>query len=469
MKKIIFFIAAFIVAFIVYFYLGSLIGTTKLSFNFLTVEQRQTIKKIFFPFRLISQQESTLSTLRNDLSQQEINISKLPFFKVELDFKESLEDVEIKNLKDLKLSNNKIMNRYEFINGFFSGILGKIPGGYIDFHNNNLLILSSRGILAYNGNINSGLNFKQIKNNINEFIGLKQFEKIESLSIKDLLVHKDKIFFSYVEEIREDCFNTSVAYGDVDYKIINFKKLFSFKDCVDLPPSNYSYSFQSGGRIVNFDDNHILLSVGDYRENSRPQDQKTINGKIIKIDINSGQYEIISIGHRNPQGLYYDKENKLILETEHGPLGGDEINLIDVSKITKNTPLNFGWPIASAGEHYCKKSNAIDDECAKIYKNYPLYKSHVDNGFVEPLKSFVPSIAISEVTKIKDRKYVLASMGGERLGDKSLYFFELDSDNKIINLEQIKIFQRIRDIIFNNNKLYLFFERPASIGVITLN
>ena len=39
-------------------------------------------------------------------------------------------------------------------------------------------------------------------------------------------------------------------------------------------------------------------------------------------------YEFISIGHRNPQGLNFDKENNFILETEHGPQGGDEINLI---------------------------------------------------------------------------------------------------------------------------------------------
>ena len=60
-------------------------------------------------------------------------------------------------------------------------------------------------------------------------------------------------------------------------------------------------------------------------------------------------------------------------------------------------------------------------------------------------------------------------MGGKRIGDKSLYFFELDKDNKFINLEQIKVFQRIRDLNFNSGKLYLFFERPSSIGVISFN
>ena len=52
-----------------------------------------------------------------------------------------------------------------------------------------------------------------------------------------------------------------------------------------------------------------------------------MNGKLIKINLNNKKHEIISMGHRNPQGLYLDKENNFLLETEHGPFGGDEINL----------------------------------------------------------------------------------------------------------------------------------------------
>ena len=55
------------------------------------------------------------------------------------------------------------------------------------------------------------------------------------------------------------------------------------------------------------------------------------------------------MGHRNPQGLYFDKENNFLLEAEHGPEGGDEINLI---KFNQNTIPNYGWGISSYGEHY---------------------------------------------------------------------------------------------------------------------
>jgi hypothetical protein len=93
---------------------------------------------------------------------------------------------------------------------------------------------------------------------------------------------------------------------------------------------------------------------------------------------------------------------------------------------------------------------------------YPLHKSHTKYGFIEPLKSFVPSIGISEITKIGNNKYVVSS-----LKDRSLYFFEL-FDKKINELNRVEVFERVRDIRFKNNKLYLFLEDTPSIGIIDL-
>ena len=205
---------------------------------------------------------------------------------------------------------------------------------------------------------------------------------------------------------------------------------------------------------------NMLFSVGEFRNRFLAQEKENINGKVIKVNIENFSYEIISMGHRNPQGLYYDKKNNFIIETEHGPMGGDEINLIEISKINKEKPLNYGWAIVSAGEHYKGK---VKDNKEK-YRKYPLYKSHTKYGFVEPLKSFVPSIGISEVTKIGNNKFVVSSMK-----DKSLYFFELDNKKEIQNLERVEVFERVRDLKFHNDKLYLFLEEPASIGVISFN
>ena len=347
---------------------------------------------------------------------------------------------------------------------FAIGTNNNFPGnGYIDFYQNNIFVISSRGILAFRKNlINDKGNFKQIKNNINDFISIEKFLKNKAISIKDMSIFNQKIYISYVEEIKEDCWNTSVISGDLNYENINFKKIFSPKDCIHSS-KNIDREFTpggSGGRIVKFDDNHILLSIGVYRSRFLAQDKKSVNGKVIKININNSNYEIISMDHRNPQGLYFDKENNFILQTEHGPQGGDEINLIQVSKINDIEIQNYGWAISSYGEHY--GGRVVENK--KKYEKYPLYKSHDDYGFIEPLKFFVPSIGISEIIKIRKNKYVVSS-----LRDRSLYFFELNKENKISNLNRVEVFERIRDLKFYKNKLFLFLEDTASIGVININ
>ena len=100
--------------------------------------------------------------------------------------------------------------------------------------------------------------------------------------------------------------------------------------------------------------NYLLLTTGDYREGIKPK-IITFFGKVLSIDLRSKNYSILSMGHRNPQGITLDKESKYIITTEHGPMGGDEINIIDLNdKIVDN----FGWPISSYGEHYGGKVNA---------------------------------------------------------------------------------------------------------------
>ena len=91
-----------------------------------------------------------------------------------------------------------------------------------------------------------------------------------------------------------------------------------------------------------------------------------------------------------------------------------------------------------------------------------MHKSHSKYGFVEPLKSFVPSIGISEITKLENNKYVVSS-----LKDKSLYFFEL-KDKQILSMERVEVFERVRDLRFKDKKLYLFLEDTPSIGIINL-
>ena len=104
----------------------------------------------------------------------------------------------------------------------------------------------------------------------------------------------------------------------------------------------------------------------------------------------------------------------------------------------------------------------------KKYKRYPLHKSHSEYGYIEPLKAFVPSIGISEITKIGENEFLTSSMGSDREGDKSIYFLNL-AKKKLINLKKVKVTQRVRDLKYKNNSLFLFFDEPSTIGLISLN
>ena len=74
----------------------------------------------------------------------------------------------------------------------------------------------------------------------------------------------------------------------------------------------------SGGRLQKYKDDKYIYSVPDYNLLDRVEDLKSIYGKNLIIDENNN-FEILSYGHRNQQGLLYDIEKDTILSTEHGP------------------------------------------------------------------------------------------------------------------------------------------------------
>ena len=427
-------------------------------------KKQEFINKYIFPYKFIKNQSEAKSKLEKNLKSIGPLLAELELYK-----KNSGSNIETVQ-SSIKLSgtylstfNNTNLQKYKLTSGFYSGINNLFPGsGYIDFYKNDLIIISSRGVLAFSKDFPSNkVIFKQIENNFNQFLDLNQFKKSIRFSIKDLLILGNKIFISYTEEVSDDCWNTSIVYGKMDYQKINFEKLFSSQQCVHST-NNLDNEFQvhqSGGRMINYDDNNIIFSTGDYRSRHLAQNIASVNGKLIKINLKNQKYKIISMGHRNPQGLYFDKEKNFILETEHGPMGGDEINLLNEIKSNKNKIYNFGWAISSAGEHYGGKIQ----KNKKKYEKYPLHKSHSDHGFIEPLKSFVPSIGISEIVRIDSGNYVVSS-----LKDKSLYFFTLKDASLIENLNRVEVGERIRDLKFKDNNLYMFLEDTASIGVLNL-
>ena len=82
-----------------------------------------------------------------------------------------------------------------------------------------------------------------------------------------MLIHNNTIFISFTEEIKENCWNTSIVFGELNYDEVKFSKLFSNDDCIHSK-DNIDKEFnahQSGGRMISFNDKHVLLSIGEYR------------------------------------------------------------------------------------------------------------------------------------------------------------------------------------------------------------
>ncbi|NNC98812.1 MAG: hypothetical protein HKN85_01385 [Gammaproteobacteria bacterium] len=285
-------------------------------------------------------------------------------------------------------------------------------------------------------------------------------------SIKDLKILRNRAYISYNKKVGEQ-YTLAILSANLDSSPLIFEEFFSLPDPVSTSePFN---AHQVGGRIVEFSNNQLLISTGEYRKYEKPQDDNSLFGKIFAIDIDSKQTQIISKGHRNAQGLDYDPISGFVVSTEHGPLGGDEINLNATFNNNEGGNIsNFGWPISSYGKHYD----------SRFHEDAPLHKSHKDHGFIEPIKQFTPSVGISEVIKVPDsfaqgyeNDYFTATMGlNTRVAIHSLLHFRLDKNTgEITHQATLKIGERIRDIVvLNDTQLLIAMEGNStpSIGLI---
>ena len=347
---------------------------------------------------------------------------------------------------------------------------------YIEEFNNKILLVNADGIFSYfyKNDLNQNkFDSIIIPTNIKEIIKYPEFYTKSKIGIKDILIDDDKLFISFSNKLPDDCFNTSILVANINFEYLNFNKFFYPTQCVkednDLGWINLHIA---GGRMVNFKDNKILFSTGSFQYFKHPQDEASVFGKILSIDKTTSDWEIISKGHRNVQGLKYDHERNIIFFTEHGPMGGDEFNINFNPNL--NDVENYGWPISSYGEHYTK-----DDKKDKLkYDAAPLYKSHEKYGFIEPIKYYVPSIGISEIEKIPkkfnkefDNDFFISSMGNnQEEGDLSIHHIKLNKElKKILKEDIIVIGERIRDLkyIESLNKIILFIENSPGIGVLS--
>ena len=243
------------------------------------------------------------------------------------------------------------------------------------------------------------------------------------------------------------------------------------------------FTYGTGGNIIKYKDNKILLTIGDWLypsedffENSKlnPQTDDNLLGKIISIKIDDPKdIKIIAKGTRNAQGLFYDENYDVIYSSEHGPQGGDEVNLIRYSKEI----VNLGWPISSYGDHYGYPDFKDNPKSKDKYKRAPLKKSHKDYGYQEPLIFFPKeSPGASQIIKVNafqgydDKFHVIyfGTLGDTNYGSKTLFKYILNDKFKLIEQEDFFIDERIRDVIYIEkfNIIVLFLESSGSLAII---
>ncbi len=163
----------------------------------------------------------------------------------------------------------------------------------------------------------------------------------------------------------------------------------SFEDAEDIyvAETKRATSAHYGGRILFLPDDTMLLSLGDgFRYMEAAQSPENTHGTIVRLTLDGdipddnpyadgegGLPEVYSYGHRNVQGLAYDAATGTIYEHEHGPKGGDEINILEPG-------LNYGWPAITYGVNY-------DGSIITTQTEAP--------GMEQPIVKWVPSIAPS--------------------------------------------------------------------------
>lgn len=175
------------------------------------------------------------------------------------------------------------------------------------------------------------------------------------------------------------------------HRLSDVERIFS-QDHSNFPGMHY------GARMAWLPDGTLLLTVGDRQTQVElAQDSSHHTGSILRLTDGGGapddnplvgtqgaRPEIYSWGHRNPQGLVVDPGNGQIWATEHGPLGGDELNLIQPGR-------NYGWPIVSRGRHYDTGE--------------PFGEARSLSGMEDPVYEFPPTLAPSGLAMVTSPRF----------------------------------------------------------------
>ena len=219
-------------------------------------------------------------------------------------------------------------------------------------------------------------------------------------------------------------------------------KLVQWQDLLETQSAT-SAGRHFGSRIAFDEKGYVYFGVGDRGERPTAQDLTKHNGSVMRL-YRDGRIpkdnpfvqrtdvlpEIWSYGHRNPQGMAYDTTNKRLWLIEHGPRGGDEINLVLPGR-------NYGWPVISYGKEYWGPLAVGEGTHRK--------------GMEQPIKQYTPSIAPGSLLLYFGDSFPAwrGNLFSGALKLRHLNRVTLDADGKAIGEERLlaELDERIRAVV----------------------
>ncbi len=332
------------------------------------------------------------------------------------------------NIDSIEYRNNTRLNNFDIYRHDYIGMNKINRLAYLDFDNGLLSVYSQDN---YSIIADTGIGRKEFQDGVEKDGGIRNMFFYQSNLIALVgLVNSE----------------TECAYAS----LVNISLKLVLLKFPCLPQFEFILMEGLGGGFVSMPDSETLLLALGVPESrgeeirALAQIQSSPYGKILKILEptilgNENSYSIYSFGHRNPQSILNNGEK--IVAVEHGPRGGDEINLIEEGN-------NYGWPIVSLGSHY--EFQYIDKTSNGDNTN--------NEEMRDPLFAFLPAVATSVISRcpLNYEKYYLPNrcvlIGSLRA--RSLFFVQIDETySKVLAIEQYELGSRIRKILTEGDNI----------------